>query len=346
MQNTTINPFFTTYEYIPFSAIEVAHFEPAIVRGIEEELKEIDVIVNNPDAPTFENTIVALEQSGALLERVTTVMYNLLSAHTSDELEDLAQRMSPALSEHSSNIMLNARLFERVKAIKEGDTSMLTDEERMLLDKTFEGFERSGANLSDEEKVRFRAIKSELSQLTLQFSQNVLKETNDFFLHLTSEDEIAGLPESQRAQAEQAAKEKGLEGRVFTLHAPSYVPFMQYAERRDLREQLYRAYNTRATHDNEYNNFQIVARLVNLRRELAQLLGYATYAEYALKRRMAQNAENVNNLLDQLIAAYASKAREEVAEVFALSPYEPQPWDFAYYAHKLQKSKEKSIEKK
>lgn len=339
MQNTTINPFFTTYEYIPFSDIEVTHFEPAIARGIEEELKEIDVIVNNPDAPTFENTIVALEQSGALLERVTTVMYNLLSAHTNDALEELAQRMSPVLSEHSSNIMLNARLFERVKAVKEGDTTMLTDEERMLLDKTFEGFERSGANLSDEEKVRFRAIKSELSQLTLQFSQNVLKETNDYYLHLTTEDEIAGLPESQRAQAEQAAQEKGLDGWVFTLHAPSYVPFMQYAERRDLREQLYRAYNTRATHDNEYNNFQIVARLVNLRRELAQLLGYTTYAEYALKRRMAQNAENVNNLLDQLIAAYAPKAREEVAEVFALSPYEPQPWDFAYYAHKLQKSK-------
>ncbi len=339
MQDITMNPFFTTYEYIPFSEIQVPHFEPAIMRGIEEELKEIDAIVENVELPTFDNTIVALEQSGALLERVTTVMYNLLSAHTNDELEELAQRMSPVLSEHSSNIMLNAKLFARVKAVKEAETSMLSNEERMLLDKTYEGFERSGANLPEEDKVRFRAIKSELSQLTLQFSQNVLKETNDFYLHLTAEDEVAGLPESQLAQAAQAAQEKGLEGWVFTLHAPSYVPFMQYAERRDLREQLYRAYNTRATHDNEHNNFKIVARLVNLRRELAQLLGYSTYAEYALKRRMAQCPKKVNDLLEQLIEAYSPKAKIEVDEIFALSPYEPQPWDFAFYTHKLQKSK-------
>jgi peptidyl-dipeptidase Dcp len=208
----------------------------------------------------------------------------------------------------------------------------------MLLEKTYEGFERAGANLSEKDKVRFRAIKSELSQLTLQFSQNVLKETNQYILHITDENELKGLPASQKEQAAHAANEKGLQGWVFTLHAPSYVPFMQYADNRELRKQLYIAYNTRATHDNEFNNFEIVTRIVNLRRELAQILGYDTYADYALKRRMASTPDKVNNLLDELIAAYSEKAKAEVKEVFALSDSEAQPWDFAYYAHKLQQS--------
>ncbi|MBO5698455.1 MAG: M3 family metallopeptidase [Bacteroidaceae bacterium] len=331
-----MNPFFLTYEYIPFDLIKTEHYEPAILQGIKEECEDIDAIVNNPEAPTFENTIVALEHTGALLERVTTVMYNQLSAHTSDELEELAQKMSPVLSEHSSNIMLNPELYKRVKAVKEGDLSGLNHEDLMLLDKTYEGFERSGANLSDEDKVRFREIKNELSVLTLQFSQNVLKETNDFVLHVTKEEDLAGLPESQKQQAKQTAEERNMEGWAFTLHAPSYVPFMQYADNRVLREALYRAYNTRATHDNEHNNFEVVKRLVNLRRELAQLLGYATYADYALKRRMASEPKNVEQLLDQLIEAYSEKAHEEVAEVFALAPEnERQAWDFSYYAHKL-----------
>ena len=334
-----MNPFFSTYDLTPFHLIRNEHFEPAIRQGIAEQMAEIDAIVSNSESPTFENTILALEESGALLDKVTTVMYNLLSAHTNDELETLAQEMSPILSEHSSNIMLNESLYLRVKAVMESPNRDLSEEERMLLEKTFEGFERAGANLSAEKKERFREVKKELSQLTLQFSQNNLKETNDFILHLTDELELSGLPESQREQAAQAARERQLEGWVFTLHAPSYVPFLQYVERRDLRKKMYEAYNTKCTHDNEHNNFEIVARLVNLRRELAQLLGYATYADYALKRRMAKEPQKVNALLEQLIAAYKPKAQAEVAEVFALSQDEPQPWDFAFYAHKLQKQR-------
>ncbi|MBR4297780.1 MAG: M3 family metallopeptidase [Bacteroidaceae bacterium] len=333
------NPFFSPYVYTPFHLIRNEHIAPAVRQGIDEQLEEIDAIVNNPESPTFENTILALENSGALLDRVTTVMYNLLSAHTNDELEAIAQDLSPVLSEHSSNIMLNEALYLRVKAVMETGVQGLDEEERMLLEKTYEGFERAGANLSAEKKERFREIKKELSQLTLQFSQNNLKETNDFILHITDETELAGLPDSQREQAKMAARERQLEGWVFTLHAPSYVPFLQYAESRELRKKMYEAYNTKCTHNNEHNNFEIVSRLVNLRRELAQLLGYPTYADYALKRRMAEEPKHVNELLAQLISAYKSKAKSEVDEVFALSKDEPQPWDFAFYAHKLQKQR-------
>ena len=334
-----MNPFFSTYDLTPFHLITNEHFEPAIRKGIAAQIEEVDAIVRNPEPPTFENTILALEESGELLDKVTTVMYNLLSANTNDELEALAQEMSPLLSEHSSNIMLNEALYLRVKAVMETTHDGLDEEERMLLEKTYEGFERAGANLTEEKKVRFREVQKQLSKLTLQFSQNNLKETNDFILHLTAEDDLAGLPESQREQAAIAARERQLDGWVFTLHAPSYVPFLQYSERQDLRKKMYEAYNTKCTHNNEHNNFEIVAQLVNLRRELAQLLGYATYAEYALKRRMAQEPAKVNDLLAQLIAAYKPKAIEEVADVFALSSDAPQPWDFAFYAHKLQKQR-------
>ena len=334
-----MNPFFSPYTLTPFHLIRNEHIAPAIHKGIAEQIAEIDAIVNNPEPPTFVNTILALEESGALLDKVTTVMYNLLSAHTNDELEALAQELSPILSEHSSNIMLNEGLYQRVKAVMEAGVDSLDAEERMLLEKTYEGFERAGANLPFEKKERFREIKKELSQLTLQFSQNNLKETNDFILHLKDEADLAGLPESQCEQAAIAARERNLEGWVFTLHAPSYVPFLQYAERRDLRQKMYEAYNTKCTHDNEHNNFEIVTRLINLRRELAQILGYPTYADYALKRRMAEHPAKVNELLAQLIAAYKQKAIDEVAEVFALAPNEPQPWDFAFYAHKLQKQR-------
>lgn len=334
-----MNPFFSTYDLTPFHLIHNEHFEPAIRKGIAEQIAEVDAIVKNPEPPTFENTILALEESGELLDKVTTVMYNLLSANTNDELEALAQDMSPLLSEHSSNIMLNEALYRRVKSVMETAHDGLDEEERMLLEKTYEGFERAGANLSEEKKERFREIKKQLSKLTLQFSQNNLKETNDFMLHLTAEDELVGLPDSQREQAAIAARERQLDGWVFTLHAPSYVPFLQYSERQDLRKKMYEAYNTKCTHNNEHNNFEIVVQLVNLRRELAQLLGYATYAEYALKRRMAQEPAKVNDLLAQLIAAYKPKAIEEVADVFALSSDAPQPWDFAFYAHKLQKQR-------
>lgn len=341
--NPLLAPFHTPHETFPFPDITIDHIRQAITEGIAEEDNEITAICQNAEAPTFDNTIVRLQQCGKTLERATTLMYNLTSAETSDELDALANEMSPILSDHSNNIMLNAALFARIKAVKDKDDATLTAEDRMLLDKTYEGFERAGANLTDDKKEKFRHISKELSALTLRFSQNVLKDLNDFKLHLTEEEDLAGLPDIHRKAAAEAAKEAGLEGWLFTLHAPSFRPFLMYADNRELRQQLYMAYNTVCTHNNEHNNFDVVKRIVNLRREKAQLLGYPTYAHYALRRRMAQTPENVNKLLDDLISNYSQPAHTEVQRIadFAKqtegNDFTLQPWDFSYYAQKLKK---------
>lgn len=337
-----MNPFYTTYTYIPFDQIKEADYEPAMLKGIEEEDQEIDRIVNNPDAPTFENTIEAMERSGQLLEKVTTVFFNLLSAETTDFLDELAQKMSPILSEHSNNIMLNEGLFKRVKMVYDDHASdqfaRLNPEQKMLLTNTYEGFMRHGALLSDEQKEQLRRISAELGVLSLQFSQNKLKDTNDFVLHLTDDTDLEGLPDSAIDLARQTAKEQNMEGYVFTLQAPSYTPFLTYSARRELREKMYKAYNTLCTHANENNNVAIVGKIVNLHREMAQLLGYDTYADYALTRRMAEKKENVYQLLNQLIEAYMPTAREEVEAIRQLYP-DLQPWDFSYYANKLKEQR-------
>lgn len=345
-----MNPFYTTYHYIPFDSIKEADYEPAMMKGIEEEDQEIDSIVKNPDAPTFENTIEAMERSGQLLDKVTTVFFNLLSAKTTDFLDELAQKMSPILSEHSNNIMLNEGLFKRVKAVyddHEADQfARLNPEQKMLLKNTYEGFVRHGALLTDEQKEQLRRITAELGVLSLQFSQNKLKDTNDFILHITDEADLEGLPESAIDLARQTAKEREMEGYVFTLQAPSYIPFLTYSARRELREKMFRAYNTLCTHDNENNNVAIVGKIVNLHREMAQLLGYDTYADYALTRRMAEKKENVYQLLNQLIDAYLPSAKKEVEEVEKVyndhlhdSKDGFMPWDFSYYANKLKEER-------
>ena len=337
-----MNPFYTTYTYIPFDQIKEADYEPAMLKGIEEEDQEIDRIVNNPDAPTFENSIEAMERSGQLLEKVTTVFFNLLSAETTDFLDELAQKMSPILSEHSNNIMLNEGLFKRVKMVYDDHASdqfaRLNPEQKMLLTNTYEGFMRHGALLSDEQKEQLRRISAELGVLSLQFSQNKLKDTNDFVLHLTDDTDLEGLPDSAIDLARQTAKEQNMEGYVFTLQAPSYTPFLTYSARRELREKMYKAYNTLCTHANENNNVAIVGKIVNLHREMAQLLGYDTYADYALTRRMAEKKENVYQLLNQLIEAYMPTAKEEVEAIRQLYP-DLQPWDFSYYANKLKEQR-------
>ena len=337
-----MNPFYTTYTYIPFDQIKEADYEPAMLKGIEEEDQEIDRIVNNPDAPTFENTIEAMERSGQLSEKVTTVFFNLLSAETTDFLDELAQKMSPILSEHSNNIMLNEGLFKRVKMVYDDHASdqfaRLNPEQKMLLTNTYEGFMRHGALLSDEQKEQLRRISAELGVLSLQFSQNKLKDTNDFVLHLTDDTDLEGLPDSAIDLARQTAKEQNMEGYVFTLQAPSYTPFLTYSARRELREKMYKAYNTLCTHANENNNVAIVGKIVNLHREMAQLLGYDTYADYALTRRMAEKKENVYQLLNQLIEAYMPTAKEEVEAIRQLYP-DLQPWDFSYYANKLKEQR-------
>ncbi|MBQ2585744.1 MAG: M3 family metallopeptidase [Bacteroidaceae bacterium] len=342
-----MNPFFSTYdtphETVPFDKITINDFEPAIMKGIEEEDEVIDAIVNNPDTPTFENTIEALENSGELLSKVTEVFFNLLSAETTDEMDELAQKLSPILSEHGNNITLNEKLFERVKAVYENvDKNSLSKEQQRLLQDSYDSFVRNGANLNEEDKQKYRQLTSELGVLSLQFSQNKLKDLNAFTLHVTDEADLEGLPESAIDAAKEEAKSRNLEGWVFTLQAPSYGPFLTYSAKRELRKQMYMAYNTICTHDNENNNLDIVKQIVNHHREIAQLLGYKTYADYTLVKRMAQNSETVYNLLNQLLEAYKPTAKKEVEEVRKMAKemtgdeqFELQPWDFGYYSNKL-----------
>ena len=344
--NPLLNVFDTPHGTAPFHLIKTEHFEPAILQAMEIHDKQVETIIQNPEEPTFANTIEALERSGALLDRVTTIFGNLLSAETSDEMQAIAERIMPQLSKHSNDITLRDELFQRIKYVYDHtDKESLGNEQRMLLQNTYDGFIRSGANLDEAGKERFRQISAEMSVLTLNFSQNNLKETNAYELVLGPED-LDGLPESTREAYAQNAIERGKEGQyIVTLHAPSFVPFMKYSTRRELRQQLYLAYNTQCTHDNEHNNVEIVKRLVNLRQERAQLLGFRTAADYVLTRRMAENSDNVYHLLDQLLEAYTPTAQREVAEVKALAQelegkdFELMPWDWAYYSEKLKVKK-------
>ena len=344
------NPFFekytTPYGTVPFDKIKTEHYEPAIREGIRQQAAEIDAIVNNPEAPTFANTILAYEKSGELLDRVTTVFGNLRSAETNDDLQILAQEMMPLLSEHSNNISLNEELFKRVKAVyNQKEQLNLTPEQTKLLENIYDGFIRRGANLQGEAKKQYRQLTKELSSLTLQFSENNLKEINNYQLVLTDKAQLAGLLESAIEAAAETAKEKGVEGWVFTLQAPSYIPFMTYADNRDLRHELYMAYNTKCTHNNEYNNIDIVKKLVNTRMAIAQLLGYENFAQYTLKKRMAEDSDAVYNLLNQLLEAYTPTAKKEYQEVQELARQEQgaeftvMPWDWSYYSNKLKDKK-------
>lgn len=332
----------TPHETAPFDQIMLEHYLPAIQEGMRIDLEHIDRIVSNPEAPTFDNTIALPEDEDRTLERATTIFFNLLSAHTNDDMDALAQQVSPMLTKHSNKIMLNPELWKRVKAVYEHHRPLST-EEQTLLDKMYEGFERNGANLPDDKKEQFTKLQMELSQLTLQFSQNNLKETNLYQLHITQESDLAGLPDSAIEAARLAAKEQDKEGWIFTLHAPSYTPFITYADNRELRRQMYMERQTLGCKENEYNNEQLVLRIVNIRRQLAQLLGYRTWAEYVLRRRMAEDTQHVYNLLNELLEAYLPTARKEVEAVEALAretegpDFRLMPWDFAYYSQKLKK---------
>ena len=343
------NPFLTAYstpyQTTPFHLIRTEHYEPAIKQGMDMHNQEINDIINNPEEPTFINTIVALEKSGALLECVSTVLGNLLSAETNDEMEAIAERMMPQLSEHNNNINLNEQLFTRIKTVYENTNfNELSTEERTLLQNTYDGFIRNGANLTKVQKERFRQISTEMSLLTLRFSQNILKETNNYELLLTQE-QLQGIPESIKEAYKQAAQEKGKEGYLVTLHSPSFVPFMKYCNNRALRQQLYMAYNTMCIKDNDYNNEEIVKKLVNLRLERAQLLGFNTAADYVLTRRMAENSQNVYRLLNQMAEAYMPTAHQEMEAVQTLAQelegtdFQLMPWDWAYYSEKLKEKK-------
>lgn len=347
-----MNPFFqqynTPHSTTPFNIIKFEDYEPAFMKGIEEEDAEIEAIVKNTSMPTFENTIEALENTGKLLGRVEEIFFNMLSAETNDEMDELAQKMSPILSEHSNNISLNPDLFQRIKVVYEEERARgfacLDSEQKKLLIDTYESFVRNGANLPEDKKEQLRKVSSELGVLSLQFSQNKLKETNAYKLHITDERELAGLPESALELAKDTAREEGKDGYLFTLQAPSYGPFLTYCANRELRRQVWTAYNTMCT-KGENSNVDIVKKIVNLHRELAQILGYKTYADYALVHRMAEKSENVYNLLNNLIDAYMPTAKKEVAEVEAMAKktegddFKMMPWDFGYYSNKLKEEK-------
>jgi len=349
-----VNPFFekynTPHNTVPFDRIRLEDFEEAMMEGIRRDNEQIDRLVNNPDKPTFDNTIVTVddEKDGEnyydLLSRVSTVFFNLLSAETNDDLDALAQKMSPVLTKHANDIRLNEKLFERIKYVYRHHRK-LTPEEKMLLDNCYDGFVRSGALLDTEGKEKLRQLTEEASMLSLQFSQNLLKENKAFSLHITDKAQLDGLPDTAIEAAALAAKERDMEGWVFTLDFPSYSPFMTYSTQRELRRQMYMAKNTECIHDNTENNLEICKRLVNLRRELAQLLGHKTYADYVLKHRMAGNVRNVYKLLNDLIAAYKPTAIKEVEAIEKLARkqegrnFKMQPWDFGFYSHKLKLAK-------
>lgn len=346
MNNPLLKPFNTPHQTAPFNEIETSHYEQAMEEGMKMGNEEIKNIIENSDEPTFENTILALENSGKVLDRITTIFFNLLSAETNDEMDGIAERITPKLTEYSNNISLNEALFDRVKVVYSNKSNLnLSPEEEKLLEKTYDGFVRHGANLSAEDKEKFRKLSSDLSSLTLKFSQNHLKETNKYELHITDVKQLEGLPESALEAAAHTAKEKNKEGWVFTLHAPSYVPFMKYCSNRELRKTLYMAYNTQCTHNDEFDNNEIVKQLVNTRMQIAILLGFKNHADYVLRKRMAENSSNVYNLLNNLIEAYKPTAEKEIAEIEETAKkiegndFEIMPWDFSYYSEKLKNEK-------
>lgn len=348
MNNPLLKQFNTPHQTAPFNEIETSHYEQAMEEGMKMGNEEIKNIIENSDEPTFENTILALENSGKVLDRVTTIFFNLLSAETNDEMDGIAERITPKLTEYSNNISLNEALFDRVKVVYSNKSNLnLSPEEEKLLEKTYDGFVRHGANLSAEDKEKFRKLSSDLSSLTLKFSQNHLKETNKYELHITDVKQLEGLPESALEAAAHTAKEKNKEGWVFTLHAPSYVPFMKYCSNRELRKTLYMAYNTQCTHNDEFDNNEIVKQLVNTRMQIAILLGFKNHADYVLRKRMAENSSNVYNLLNNLIEAYKPTAEKEIAEIEETAKkiegndFEIMPWDFSYYSEKLKNEKYK-----
>ncbi len=344
-KNPFFEPYGTPHDTIPFDRIQLEDFEEAILEGIKREDEEIALILANEEEPTFDNTLIFHDASKGehyydLLDRVSNVMSCMMSCETNDELEALAQKMSPILTKHGNDVSLNPELFKRIKHVYDKHRE-LTPEESMLLDKSYKGFVRSGALLDEKGKDKLRELTEQASLLTLQFSQNLLKERKAFELHITDEAELEGLPESALEASKTAANDKNMDGWLFTLDIPSYSPFLTYSTQRALREKMYMAYNTLCTHDNSENNVGICTKLINLRREIAQLLGYDTYADYVLEHRMASNKENVYKLLDDLVDAYKPTAIKEQKELQATAKkmegdnFQLKPWDMAFYSHKL-----------
>ncbi|MBQ7856968.1 MAG: M3 family metallopeptidase [Alistipes sp.] len=333
----------TPHETPPFDQIKVEHYEPAFDTAIAVSRAEIDAIVNNPAKPTFANTIVALEKHGALLNRIAGIFFNMLEANTSEQMQSIAMRVQPKLTELGNDESLNPDLFKRVKEVYEHPGLFLSKEDKKLLEDTYKGFVRSGANLSDEDKELYRQYTGELSSLTLQFGQNSLAATNDFSLNIRSAKRVAELPDFAKESMAEEAKARGEKGWTVTLKAPSYVPFMTYSSQRDLKEQLWRAYNSRAL-GGKFDNSDNIRRITTLRLQIAKLLGYECYADYILDNRMAENTPTVNTFLEELLAQtkeFAIKDYQTIAAYAAEQGLEDEmmPWDFGYYSEKYKNEK-------
>ena len=322
-----------------FDKIKTEHYLPAFEQAITEAKAEIDAIVNNPDAPTFENTVAALDEAGGRLNDVAGIFYNLMEADTNDQMQDIAEKVSPMMTEYSMYVSLNEPLFARVKAVHESAEGLEPDQAR-LLEKTWKSFVRSGANLGAEDKETYSKLSEQLSLLTLQYGKNVLAATNAFTLNLTDEADLEGLPDFVREAAVETAKSKEMEGWAFDLSAPSYGAFMKYSTRRDLRQKMWMAYNTRAT-EGENSNIELCRQIAESRLKIANILGYETYADYALEERMAKNPRTVNEFIQKLLEPSLPAAKAEVKELYeyaranGFEDSEIQPWDFGFWSEKL-----------
>lgn len=335
------NPLLEPFDEAPFSKIKNEHFKPAFLQAIEDTKKEIDDIVNNSKPPTFENTLEALDFSGQQLDRVSSIFFNLNSAETNEEIQKIAQEVSPLLSEFSNDIVLNEGLFERIKTVYEQrDALDLTKEQQTLLEKKYKNFSRNGADLKEENKKRLREIDAELSKLKLTFGENVLAETNKYEMLLTDEKDLEGLPDGTKEAAAQLAESKGKKGWLITLDYPSYIPFMKYAKNRALRKELSLAFGSKGFHNNELDNQENVKRIVNLRHERANLLGYDSHADFVLEERMAETPKKVHDFLNELLEKAKPAAEREFEELEAYAKEldgidRLEKWDSAYYSEKL-----------
>ncbi|WP_334056055.1 M3 family metallopeptidase [Polaribacter sp. P097] len=338
-----MNPLLQDFNTAPFTKIASEDYKPAIKKGIEIAKAEIDAIVNTSEAPTFENTTEALDYTGEKLNRITSIFFNLNSAETNDDIQKIAQEVSPWLSEFRNDITLNEALFTRVKSVFDDRENLnLNAEQLMLLEKQYKSFARNGANLNDVKKSQLREIDSKLSKLSLQFGENVLAETNSFEMHLTNEEDVAGLPESVKEAAQQLAKEQNKQGYIFTLQYPSYIPFLTYADNRELRKKMAIAAGKKAFQDNEFNNEKIVLEIVKLRQQRANLLGYKTHAHFVLEERMAETPEKVIEFSNNLLAKAKPAAKKEFENLEKYAKKldgidQLQKWDGAYYSEKLKK---------
>ncbi|HDR67750.1 MAG TPA: M3 family peptidase [Bacteroidaceae bacterium] len=350
VKKTDMNPLLAEYNtpfgVPPFDKIKTEHYLPAYQEGIKQQEAEIEAIVNNPEAPDFYNTVVTFDNSGEYLRKARGVFDRLRSADTNDEMDAIAEELVPITSEHNSNILLNEALFERIKAVYDNKENLeLNTEDQQLLEKTYIRFVRGGANLDDAGKNRLRKINEDLSMLSLKFGKNVLDETNNYRMVIENEADLAGLPESVISAASDAARKVGLDSKwIFTLHKPSWIPFLQYAENRSLREQIYKAVYKSGNQDNEFDNKEIINQIVNLRLERAKLLGYENHASYILEERMAKNPENVYEFLMKLWVPALKVAKKESAMMQEIidregGNFKLQSWDWWYYAEKIRKEK-------